>query len=112
MRLVSPGCYDALKGEIAACVVLFRHTHVSLGMRQLYSPPLVSSICDWSVSRYYLGQRSNILLVDLEIMKQIAVKEFNSFVEREVTHLASFPGLPRFLFSGLCSVKRKYIIVY
>ena len=103
MRLVSPGYCDALKGEIAVCVVLFRHTHVSLGMRQLYSPPLVNSICDWSVSRYYLGQRSNILLVDLEIMKQIAVKEFNSFVEREVTHLASFLGLP--CFSSLVCVQ-------
>ena len=84
-----------------------RHTHVSLGMRQLYSLPLVSFMCDWSVSRYYLGQRSNILLVDPEIMKQIAVKEFNSFVEREVTGLASFPGLPLFhslVYIQYCSV--------
>ena len=66
----------------------------------------MSFMCDWSVSRYYLGQRSNILLVDPEIMKQIAVKEFNSFVEREVTGLASFPGLPlsSFSFFGLHSV--------
>ena len=38
------------------------------------------------VSRYYMGQRANILLLDLEIMKQIMVKEFNSFMEREVSH--------------------------
>ena len=38
------------------------------------------------VSRYYLGRRANILLLDLEIMKQIMVKEFNSFTEREVSH--------------------------
>ena len=41
-----------------------------------------------------MGRRANILLVDLEIMKQIMVKEFNSFMEREVSqqgvsHLAS-----------------------
>ena len=50
------------------------------------------------VSRYYLGRRANILLLDLEIMKQIMVKEFNSFTEREVSHqrvryLASLLGL-------------------
>ena len=33
-----------------------------------------------------MGRRANILLLDLEIMKQIMVKEFNSFMEREVSH--------------------------
>ena len=71
-----------LKGGLGRDYLLPRHLYQNETI--VCSLLLVSFIPDWSISRYYLGQRSNILLVDPEIMKQITVKEFNSFVDREV----------------------------
>ena len=34
--------------------------------------------------RYYIGQKPHILVTDLDMLKQILVKDFNNFVDREV----------------------------
>jgi len=41
-------------------------------------------------SRYYRGQRPYMMLADLEMVKQVTVKEFNSFMDREVSNLHHF----------------------
>jgi len=47
---------------------------------------LVYHVC----SRFYVGQRPYLLVADLEMVKQVTVKEFNSFVDREVSNLHHF----------------------
>ena len=58
--------YSTLKAELSFCIIL-------------------RFICDWSVSRYYIGQRPDILLADPEIIKHVTVKEFSYFTDREVS---------------------------
>jgi len=41
--------------------------------------------CD-PLSRFYLGLRPTVMVVDPEMIKQITVKEFSSFMDREVSH--------------------------
>jgi len=41
--------------------------------------------CD-PLSRFYLGVRPTVMVVDPEMIKQITVKEFSSFMDREVSH--------------------------
>ena len=36
------------------------------------------------LSSYYLGKRPNVVITDIELLKQVFVKEFNSFPNREV----------------------------
>jgi len=40
--------------------------------------------------RFYVGQRPYLLVADPEMVKQVTVKEFNSFVDREVSNLHHF----------------------
>ena len=37
--------------------------------------------------RFYRGKRPIMMVADLEILKQVTVKEFNSFVDREVSKI-------------------------
>lgn len=47
-----------------------------------------------SLIRFYIGQEAHILITDLEILKQIMVKDFNNFMDREVSSLVKcFDGL-------------------
>ena len=41
-------------------------------------------------SRYYRGQHPYMMVADLEMVKQVTVKEFNSFMDREVSNLHHF----------------------
>ena len=38
-------------------------------------------------SRYYLGPKANIVISDVEMLKQIFVREFDSFINRQVSAL-------------------------
>ena len=38
--------------------------------------------------RFYTGQQPNIMITDLDMLKQIMVKEFDSFMDHEV-HIGS-----------------------
>jgi len=35
--------------------------------------------------RFYIGQRPTIMVADLEMIKHVMVKEFSSFIDREVS---------------------------
>jgi len=37
------------------------------------------------LSRFYIGQHPGVLVADLETIKHVMVKDFNSFVDREVS---------------------------
>ena len=46
-----------------------------------------SVLLDWSRNffpRYYLGVRANVVITDVEMLKQVLVKDFDCFVDREV----------------------------
>ena len=49
--------------------------------------------CHYFMYRFYRGKRPIMMVADLEILKQVTVKEFNSFVDREVSKILE-------LFSG------------
>jgi hypothetical protein len=36
--------------------------------------------------RYYIGQQANIMIADLDILKQILVKEFDNFGDHAVSY--------------------------
>ena len=40
--------------------------------------------------RFYVGQAPNVLIADLDILKQIMVKDFDSFTD----HAVSWPSIP------------------
>jgi len=37
------------------------------------------------LSRFYIGQHPGVLVADLETIKHVMVKEFSSFIDREVS---------------------------
>ena len=43
------------------------------------------SILLWPFHRFYVGLRPTVMVVDPEMIKQVMVKEFNTFMEREVS---------------------------
>lgn len=60
------------------------------GLTQQFVVALATSVwfevpCD-PFSRFYLGLRPTVMVVDPEMIKQITVKEFSSFMDREVSH--------------------------
>ena len=64
--------------------------------------------------RFYVGRRPSIMIVDLEMLKLILVKEFDAFTDRPVTYhkyfpsglsmKVSLPSLSRFLTSSAKSL--------
>ena len=40
-----------------------------------------------STYRFYLGQKPHVLVTDLDMLKQIMVKDFNNFMDHEVSML-------------------------
>ena len=46
---------------------------------------MASKLYSLVLSRFYIGQHPGVMVADLEMIKHVMVKEFNSFVDREVS---------------------------
>ena len=42
-------------------------------------------VCEINYCRYYIGQQANIQIADLDILKQILVKDFDNFSDHSVS---------------------------
>ena len=52
-------------------------------MTHMYFVTLHGNYCSFYY-RFYIGQKPNVLITDLDILKQIMVKEFDNFMDHEV----------------------------
>ena len=64
------------------------HTHtLSLSLSLQKALAYYDHLCGkyGPVSGFYIGQRPHVLITDLEILKDILVKDFNNFMDRPVS---------------------------